>query len=136
MKFWVYDSGIRVPEIVYWPTGIKPGQTIDEPVCSIDLMPTFSTLGGNSADSPKPKATFQEGDWIVLSHWDGPAPPGGSVQKGDVDLIKKQQLADFELYNHKKYSAQSTTRRRTIQYTSFFSRLPDAPKNKSHSTRP
>jgi arylsulfatase A len=53
MKLWVYGSGIRVPEIVYWPTGIKPGQTIDEPVCSIDLMPTFSTLAGNSADSPK-----------------------------------------------------------------------------------
>lgn len=88
MKLWVYGSGIRVPEIVYWPTGIKPGQTIDEPVCSIDLMPTFSTLAGNSADSPKPKATFREGDWIVLSHWNGPGPPDGSVQKGDVDLIK------------------------------------------------
>jgi arylsulfatase A len=53
MKLWVYEGGIRVPEIVYWPKGIKPGQPIDEPVCSIDLMPTFSTLAGNSSDSPK-----------------------------------------------------------------------------------
>jgi arylsulfatase A len=128
MKFWVYDSGIRVPEIVYWPTGIKPGQTIDEPVCSIDLMPTFSTLGGNSADSPKPKATFQEGDWIVLSHWDGPAPPGGSVQKGDVDLIKKQQLADFELYNLKKYSAQSNNSTANDPIHVIFFEAPRCPK--------
>lgn len=141
MKLWVYEGGIRVPGIVYWPKGIKPGQTIDEPVCSIDLMPTFSTLAGNSTDSPKsldgadltellkkgtpiqrhtplfwfyyrafpkPKAALREGDWIVLGHWDGPdLPPGGSVQKGDVDLIKKHQLVDFELYNLKDDPAQS-----------------------------
>lgn len=141
MKLWVYEGGIRVPGIAYWPKGIKPGQTIDEPVCSIDLLPTFSTLAGDSANSPKPldgadltellktgkpiqrrtplfwfyyrafpkpKAVLRDGDWIVLGHWDGPdMTPGGSLQKGDIDLIKKHQLVDFELYNVKEDPSQS-----------------------------
>ena len=57
---------------------------------------------------PKPKAALRDGDWIVLGHWDGPdITPGGSLQKGDIDLIKKHQLVDFELYNVKEDPSQS-----------------------------
>ena len=141
MKLWVYDGGIRVPGIAYWPKGIAPGQTIDQPVCSLDLLPTLATLSGGRLEPekpldgadltglltrgtaierltplfwfyyrayPKPKAALREGDWMVLGHWDGPdLGPGGSVQKGDTDLIKKHDLVEFELYNIKEDPAQS-----------------------------
>jgi arylsulfatase A len=46
MKLHCYDGGIRVPGILRWPARIKPGQTVREPVCSLDLLPTFCELSG------------------------------------------------------------------------------------------
>ena len=56
---------------------------------------------------PEPKAAMRDGDWMVLGHWDGPdLGPGGSVRRGDTELIKKHKLTGFELYNMKKDPAQ------------------------------
>lgn len=141
MKLWIYEGGIRVPGIAYWPKSIAPGQTVCEPVCSLDLLPTFANLSGGRIDKtksidgtdltdlltqgaspkrhtplywfyyrayPKPKAALRDGDWMVLGHWDGPdLGPGGSVQKGDTDLIKQHKLVGFELYNIKNDPMQS-----------------------------
>jgi arylsulfatase A len=46
MKLHCYDGGIRVPGILRWPAKIEAGQTIHEPVCSLDLLPTFCELAG------------------------------------------------------------------------------------------
>ena len=46
MKLWLYEGGIRVPGIVRWPGAVQAGQTIEEPVCSLDLLPTFCRLAG------------------------------------------------------------------------------------------
>ncbi len=46
MKLHCYDGGFRVPGIVRWPARIKPGETVSEPVCSLDLLPTFCELAG------------------------------------------------------------------------------------------
>jgi arylsulfatase A-like enzyme len=40
----VYESGIRVPMIVYWPARIKPGQVTDFPCAAWDLMPTAAEI--------------------------------------------------------------------------------------------
>lgn len=45
MKLWVYEGGIRVPGIVRWPAGAKPGVS-DVPVCSLDYLPTICDLAG------------------------------------------------------------------------------------------
>ncbi len=46
-----------------------------------------------------PKAALRDGDWVVLAHWDGPAlAPGGSLQFGQMEIIKKAKLTTFELY--------------------------------------
>lgn len=45
-KYWLYDSGIRVPLIVRWPGHIPPGSVSDEVVSLIDLGPTMLTLAG------------------------------------------------------------------------------------------
>lgn len=41
----LYEGGIRVPAIMYWPGHIKPGVT-NLPVSTIDLLPTFVELAG------------------------------------------------------------------------------------------
>ena len=46
MKLHLYEGGIRVPGILRYPPRVKAGQTISEPVCSLDLFPTFSELAG------------------------------------------------------------------------------------------
>jgi arylsulfatase A len=44
MKLWIYEAGYRVPGIVRWPNQIDAGQTIAEPVCALDLLPTMCEL--------------------------------------------------------------------------------------------
>ncbi len=46
MKLHVYDGGIRVPGIVRYPAAFPAGQTIDEPMGSVDLLPTLCNLAG------------------------------------------------------------------------------------------
>ena len=42
----VFEGGIRSPFYVRWPGHIAPGSVIDEPVGSIDLLPTFAAVAG------------------------------------------------------------------------------------------
>lgn len=44
MKLHIYDGGIRVPGIARLPGKIEAGVESDLPVCSLDLLPTFSEL--------------------------------------------------------------------------------------------
>ncbi|HEX3148339.1 MAG TPA: sulfatase-like hydrolase/transferase [Gemmataceae bacterium] len=46
MKLHMTEGGNRVPGIVRWPGHIKPGQTIDEPIGFVDVLPTFCALAG------------------------------------------------------------------------------------------
>jgi len=54
MKLWLYEGGIRVPGILRWPSAVKPGQTIKEPICSLDLLPTFCALAGATVPTDRP----------------------------------------------------------------------------------
>jgi uncharacterized sulfatase len=45
-KRWPYDSGLRVPLIIRWPGGIKPGTVCEDLVNLIDLAPTLLSLAG------------------------------------------------------------------------------------------
>jgi arylsulfatase A len=46
MKLHLYEGGVRVPGILRYPPRAKPGQTVSEPVCSLDFLPTFCELAG------------------------------------------------------------------------------------------
>ena len=46
MKLHLYEAGMRVPGIIRWPGHTKPGQVVSEPVCSLDILPTFCQLAG------------------------------------------------------------------------------------------
>lgn len=44
----VYEGGHKVPAIAWWPGKIKPGTSSDEPLISIDVMPTLLAMAGIS----------------------------------------------------------------------------------------
>ncbi len=46
MKLWTTEAGFRVPGIIRWPGKIVAGKVNDEPVSSLDLLPTFAALAG------------------------------------------------------------------------------------------
>lgn len=45
-KHSVYEGGLRVPFAVTWPGHIEPGTTCDEPIISIDILPTICAATG------------------------------------------------------------------------------------------
>ncbi|QDU22178.1 Arylsulfatase [Urbifossiella limnaea] len=49
-KLTTWEGGVRVPGIAYWPGRVPAGRVCDEPVMTIDLLPTLVRLAG--AKSP------------------------------------------------------------------------------------
>ncbi|MEX0986640.1 MAG: sulfatase-like hydrolase/transferase, partial [Bacteroidales bacterium] len=45
-KTTIYEGGVKIPLMIYWPGGIEPGQVYDELVQNIDFAPTFLDLAG------------------------------------------------------------------------------------------
>ena len=44
MKLWTTDAGFRVCGMMRWPGKIEAGQVVDQPVSSLDFLPTFCEL--------------------------------------------------------------------------------------------
>lgn len=42
----IYEGGHRIPLLLRWPNGIKPGQVSDETVCLVDLIATCADILG------------------------------------------------------------------------------------------
>jgi arylsulfatase A-like enzyme len=47
-----FEGGIRVPFVMQWPVTIKPSQTVDTPVSSLDLLPTALAAAGQPIPAP------------------------------------------------------------------------------------
>ena len=58
MKRDLYEGGIRVPTIAYWPNRIKAGSTSDQPFYFGDLMATAAELAGTSSPSALDSLSF------------------------------------------------------------------------------
>jgi len=54
MKLHMYEGGIRVPGIIRWPGKTHPGQVCHEPVCGVDILPTFSEIAGVNVPGDRP----------------------------------------------------------------------------------
>ena len=53
-KRYLYNGGVVVPAIAVWPGSINPGQTIAEPTCTLDYLPTVSSLLGYEMPDERP----------------------------------------------------------------------------------
>tara|TARA_R110002072_G_scaffold174303_4_gene329443 strand:- start:47427 stop:48803 length:1377 start_codon:yes stop_codon:yes gene_type:complete len=42
----LFEGGIRVPMCMRWPGKIQPGSKIEDPVISLDFLPTFAAIAG------------------------------------------------------------------------------------------
>ncbi|MEP3481769.1 MAG: sulfatase-like hydrolase/transferase [Fuerstiella sp.] len=50
----LYEGGLRVPSVIEWPNAVKPGQTVDVPACTVDILPTVMAATG-AKDNRLPK---------------------------------------------------------------------------------
>ncbi|MCA9080029.1 MAG: sulfatase-like hydrolase/transferase, partial [Planctomycetaceae bacterium] len=103
----LYEGGLRIPLLVRWPGKISPGQTVDTPVLSTDLFPTFLELAGlplQPADhrdgvslaklllnevQPSPRTFF----------WHNPAPRPSSTGDLFSSAVRTQDLKLLEFPN-------------------------------------
>lgn len=115
-KTWLYEGGIRDCLLMRWPGKIKPGQTTQVPVSSIDFYPTFldaaqiPTPAGQKLDgiSLLPLITRGEVPPRETLYWHYPAETGkwkdrmaSVVRKGDYKLIEFYARPRLELYDLK-----------------------------------
>ena len=53
-KTTTFEGGMRVPCVMRWPAGIKPGQVRGQVAATIDILPTFASLAGIPLDASRP----------------------------------------------------------------------------------
>lgn len=53
-KLTVYEGGVRVPSVAWWPGVIEGGRKVDAPVVNVDVMPTLLALAGGKTEGGKP----------------------------------------------------------------------------------
>ncbi len=53
-KYTTYEGGIRMPYVMKWPGRIQPGQVYEEPVSTLDILPTAAAACGVSTDGTQP----------------------------------------------------------------------------------
>jgi arylsulfatase A-like enzyme len=111
----LYEGGIRVPGAISWPGVIPAGKTYDEPVASMDIMPTILEAAG----VPLPKDQPTDGLSLLKQlktgaslnrnaiYWHfpcyiGKGEPMSLLRAGDYKLIQKFAGPTFELYNVRK----------------------------------
>lgn len=113
-KGWLYEGGIRVPLIVAAPGHISENTSSDEPVLSIDLVPTLLELAGISLDeqpefdgrSLAPLLTGQQPAlqprplyWHYPHYHGSTWAPGAAMRSGRWKLIQFDHYGQVELYD-------------------------------------
>ena len=111
----LYEGGIRVPGAVSWPGVIPAGKTYDEPVASMDFMPTILEAAGIPLPKDQPtdgisllrqlKSGAPLGRDAIYWHFPcyiGKGEPMSLLRAGDHKLIQKFAGPTFELYDVKK----------------------------------
>jgi arylsulfatase A-like enzyme len=107
------EGGIRIPFLVQWKGRIPAGRTYDEPLISLDILPTALAVAGVD---PRPEwkldgvnlLPYLTGEEQGVPHdtlcWRFRFPPGQpahyrwAIRRGDWKLVK-QGLAPLSLYN-------------------------------------
>jgi len=115
-KAQLYEGGIRVPAVVFWPGVIKAGAVVKEPLHIVDMYPTLLKLAGARLTQPLP--IDGKDAWPTIT--DGKPSPheeilhnvtaaAGAIRRGDWKLIYNGSIGAnntgpvdkkvFELFN-------------------------------------
>lgn len=115
-KGYPYEGGIRVPLIVRWPGRTPAGSMCDEPVLSVDFLPTICRAVGASPPADRivdgrslvPLLTggaplSREAIFWHFPHYRGKdVVPYSIIRAGDWKLIKRYEGQTYELFNLRK----------------------------------
>ena len=110
MKREVYEGGIRVPAVAWWPGTIKPGTTTNHVSAFWDMLPTFCDIAGVSVPNGIDGISFLptltgigEQKKHFSLYWEYQASNGLiALRKSDWKIVEKNALKSsptFELYN-------------------------------------
>lgn len=107
----MYEGGVRIPTILKLPKSELKGRIIEEPVITVDYLPTLTELAGikiiqqtdgeswvqlfSGRGQLKRKSLF----WHYPHYHSQGAVPYSAVRKGDWKLIENFEDNTFELYN-------------------------------------
>ena len=113
-KGWLYEGGIRVPLIVYWPGHTEPGMVTDVPVTGTDFYPTLLEM----LDLPLMPEQHKDGISFVpllegksfnghdAIYWHFPhysnhgnQSPGGAVRLGQYKLLEYFENGTVQLFD-------------------------------------
>jgi arylsulfatase A-like enzyme len=115
----LYNGGVCVPALAVWPAVIKPGQTVDEPVCTLDYLPTIAEILGYQMPDDRPLdgitvlPVLQGNAWTrtafipFASNMTKQSPPVAIVDKGHKLLVWLGTDKPDELYNIQVDAAES-----------------------------
>ncbi|MFB6249130.1 MAG: sulfatase/phosphatase domain-containing protein [Salinibacter sp.] len=112
-KGWMYEGGVRVPLIVYWPGVTEPGGVSDTPVTSTDFYDTIAEMtgtpvpGNQGTDGRSPVPLLRQTGTIHRDrlywhypHYHGAGnTPSGAVRSGPYKLVQYFATEEVELYN-------------------------------------
>ena len=94
-KLTTFEGGVRTPCLIRWPTKIPAGRTCDEPVASIDLLPTIAQL----INAPLPKHPIDGLDvWPILSGQSNARTPHKSLLFYSGDELQAIRSGDWKLH--------------------------------------
>jgi arylsulfatase A-like enzyme len=107
-----YDGGLRVPFMVRWPSGIKPGTRSDYAGLLFDLFPTFAELAGArpaaDLDAQSLLPILQGGKMdqprdLYFVRREGGMKYGGksyeALIRGDWKILRNDPFSPYELYH-------------------------------------
>ena len=61
----VYEGGVRVPCIFWWPGVIEEGRVSNEIMCTMDLFSTFAHLGGGAIPADRPIDSMDQSKFLL-----------------------------------------------------------------------
>jgi len=102
----LYEGGIRVPMIAYWPGTIKPGSTSDHISAFWDVLPTFADFAGVEKPEGIDGLSLapallgrpqQEHEYLYWEFHEGSSKQ--AVRMGDWKAVKLAPSRPIELYN-------------------------------------
>jgi len=102
----VWEGGIRVPFFIRWPGHLPGGRVLDDPVISLDILPTALALAGAPED-----ASLDGSNLLPWIDGKNPAPERGpffwkfydqlAVREGTTKLVRPSAGKNLELYDLK-----------------------------------
>ncbi|QDU97440.1 sulfatase-like hydrolase/transferase [Lignipirellula cremea] len=98
MKLHLYEAGMRVCGIMRFPGHTTPGKVVAEPVCALDLLPTFCALAGvkpptdRALDGADLSAVFQDeavkrATPLYWHYFKSIGPPKAAMRIGDYMVL-------------------------------------------------